>query len=173
MFYFRTNRCYLKRAPGSRAPLGLSVSKGPLHPPVRGDWVFGCPSDGGWAEPRPTVLVLPNWVSTLWSCPSPWGLLGCQTRISLTEMLPGPLPHKALCRAPLSSFPVHTDVSRPLFPWLLWACLFESHVSTRDVTPGVNLNVEPEHQRLTGTVHLKMSFYELEAQYKESVLKLT
>ena len=33
MFYLRTNCCYLKRAPGSRAVLGLSVSQDPLHPP--------------------------------------------------------------------------------------------------------------------------------------------
>ena len=33
--------------------------------------------------------------------------------------------------------------------------------------------MESEHQQLTGTVHLKTSFFELEAQCKESVLKLT
>lgn len=151
---------------------GAVCLTGPPPPTVRGDSVSGCPSDEGRAEPHPTVLCcligsLPSGAAPVheasWAVRPEFLWLKCSQALFLTGSLQGSAqfpsdPHRCL---------------RPLFPWLLWACLFESHVFPQGRwPPEVNLYVESEHQQLTGSVHLKTSFFELEAQYKESVLKL-
>lgn len=136
MFYFRTNCCYLKRAPGSRARLACLSHRRPSTHCEGWPSLSGCPSDGGRAEPCPTVRVPPNWVSTLWSWPSPWGLLGCQTRISVTEMLPGPLPHKASSQgSPQFLSSPHRCLKASFSLATLGMPVWEPCFSTRDVTP--------------------------------------
>lgn len=172
MFYFRASGCYLKGEPGTRRGRNPGFSE-VLPPGDSSLWTLPMTEEGKrtshGAIPASLLSPFPH---SFHLYPLSWlvgGLLGSQSSLSVTKMPTGPLPPRALPRAPSAPLQPLQDVCWPFPPWLRWAHLHESLFPMRDAThrSRVTAPTTNGNSRLEAG---KLPYFG--ARYKESVLAL-